>query len=44
MHTTPAAIMCTINDALAPLGVEITETPATPLRVWKLLEQAGVAG
>ena len=44
MHTTPAAIMCAINDALAPLGVEITETPATPLRVWKLLEQAGVAG
>ncbi|HVN43440.1 MAG TPA: xanthine dehydrogenase family protein molybdopterin-binding subunit [Steroidobacteraceae bacterium] len=44
MHTTPAAIACAINDALAPLGVRITETPATPLRVWKLLNEAGAAG
>ena len=29
----PAAIVNAINDALAPLGVEITETPATPRRV-----------
>ncbi|MDY0066778.1 MAG: xanthine dehydrogenase family protein molybdopterin-binding subunit [Steroidobacteraceae bacterium] len=41
MHTTPAAVICAINDALAPLGVQVTETPATPLRVWKLLQQAG---
>lgn len=44
MHTTPAAIACAINDALAPLGLEITETPATPLRVWSLLHRAGAAG
>ena len=30
MHTTPAAIMCAINDALAPLGVRAHEVPATP--------------
>ncbi len=29
----PAAIVNAINDALAPLGVEITEVPATPRRV-----------
>lgn len=44
LHTTPAAVACAVNDALAPLGVQITETPATPLRVWKLLQQAGAAG
>jgi CO/xanthine dehydrogenase Mo-binding subunit len=36
--TTPAAIMNAISDALAPLGVRATEVPATPLRVWKLLQ------
>jgi len=40
MHTTPAAIICAVNDALAPLGVEINETPASPNRLWKLLQQA----
>ena len=44
MHTTPAALACAINDALAPLGVEITETPASPLRVWQLLQKAGATG
>ena len=44
MHTTPAAVACAINDALAPLGVEITERPASALRVWNLLQQAGVGG
>jgi carbon-monoxide dehydrogenase large subunit len=29
----PAAIVNAINDALADLGVEITETPATPRRI-----------
>jgi CO/xanthine dehydrogenase Mo-binding subunit len=38
MHTTPAAILCAINDALAPLGVRATETPASPLRLWRLLQ------
>ncbi len=40
IHTTPAAIMSAINDALAPLGVRATETPATPNRLWKLIQQA----
>jgi len=40
MHTTPAAIMCAINDALAPLGVQALEVPASPHRVWKLLQAA----
>jgi len=44
IHTTPAAVICAINDALAPLGIEVTETPASPMRVWKLLQQAGAAG
>ncbi len=37
IHTTPAAIMCAINDALVPLGVRATEVPATPNRLWKLI-------
>lgn len=40
IHTTPAAILCAINDALAPLGVRATETPASPQRLWKLLQAA----
>jgi len=39
MHTTPAAIMCAINDALAPLGVKAHEVPASPNRVWELIRQ-----
>jgi CO/xanthine dehydrogenase Mo-binding subunit len=39
MHTTPAAIMCAITDALAPLGVRAREVPASPNRVWKLVQQ-----
>jgi CO/xanthine dehydrogenase Mo-binding subunit len=41
IHTTPAAIVCAINDALAPLGVRATETPVTPERLWRLLKQSG---
>jgi len=44
MHTTPAAVICAINDALAPLGIEVRETPASPYRVWKLLTAAGATG
>lgn len=44
MHTTPGAILCAINDALAPLGLEITETPASPHRLWKLLQHAKASG
>ena len=40
MHTTPAAIMCAINDALVPLGVRALEVPASPNRVWKLIRSA----
>ena len=39
MHTTPAAIMCAINDALAPLGVRMLEVPASPNRIWSALRQ-----
>jgi aerobic carbon-monoxide dehydrogenase large subunit len=39
----PAAIVNAINDALAPLGVEISECPATPRRIRAALRQAGVA-
>ena len=41
LGATPAALLCAINDALSPLGLEITETPASPHRLWKLLRQAG---
>jgi carbon-monoxide dehydrogenase large subunit len=40
IHTTPAAILCAVNDALAPLGVRVTEVPATPNRLWKLIHSA----
>ena len=43
MHTTPAAILAAINDALAPFGVRATEIPATPNRLWTLLQGAGRA-
>lgn len=36
---TPAAMLSAINDALAPLGVECTEVPASPVRLWKLIHQ-----
>jgi CO/xanthine dehydrogenase Mo-binding subunit len=46
IHTTPAAVMCAINDALAPLGIRANEVPASPNRLWKLLREAkeGSAG
>lgn len=45
IHTTPAALLCAINDALAPLGARVTEVPATPERVWRALREArGAAG
>jgi CO/xanthine dehydrogenase Mo-binding subunit len=40
IHTTPAAVLCAVNDAIAPLGVQITEAPMSPLRVWKALQGA----
>ncbi|MBK7171153.1 MAG: xanthine dehydrogenase family protein molybdopterin-binding subunit [Gammaproteobacteria bacterium] len=43
MHTTPAAVVCAINDALAPLGVAVRETPASPQQVWSLIRAARAA-
>jgi CO/xanthine dehydrogenase Mo-binding subunit len=40
IHTTPAAVLCAVNDALAPLGVRCTESPATPVRLWQLIQNA----
>jgi CO/xanthine dehydrogenase Mo-binding subunit len=40
IHAAPAAVMCAINDALAPLGVRANEVPATPNRLWKLIRGA----
>jgi aerobic carbon-monoxide dehydrogenase large subunit len=36
----PAAIANAITDALAPLGIEINELPATPERLFRLIEAA----
>jgi len=36
----PAAIANAVSDALAPLGIEITELPVTPERLFRLIEQA----
>jgi len=36
----PAAIIDAIEDALAPYGVQITETPLTPSRLRSLVEEA----
>ncbi|RMF23997.1 MAG: xanthine dehydrogenase family protein molybdopterin-binding subunit [Deltaproteobacteria bacterium] len=41
IHTAPAAVLCAINDALAPLGVMVREVPASPSRLWELLREAG---
>ena len=38
IHVTPAAIFCAVNDALAPLDVELTHANAKPERVWRLLQ------
>jgi len=40
MHTTPAAILSAINDALAPMGARATEVPASPNRLWTLIRAA----
>ncbi|WP_165787076.1 xanthine dehydrogenase family protein molybdopterin-binding subunit [Pseudohalioglobus lutimaris] len=38
IHTTPATIVCAVNDAIAHLGVQTRETPISPNRLWKLLQ------
>jgi carbon-monoxide dehydrogenase large subunit len=37
----PAAIANAVNDALAPLGVELTESPLTPRRIVEALLKVG---
>ena len=37
----PAAIANAIEDALGPLGVRVTETPVSPVRLVELLSRAG---
>lgn len=37
IHTAPAAVLCAVNDALAPAGARVNESPATPLRIWQAL-------
>ena len=39
----PAAVANAISDALAPLGIEITELPVSPERLFRLIEQAKAA-
>ena len=41
IHTTPAAVLCAINDALAPMGQMAREVPAAPKRLWELIRAAG---
>jgi carbon-monoxide dehydrogenase large subunit len=36
----PAAIANALSDALSPLGIEITDLPATPERLYRLIESA----
>ncbi|MFQ5899372.1 MAG: xanthine dehydrogenase family protein molybdopterin-binding subunit [Candidatus Methylomirabilia bacterium] len=38
--TVPAVIANAVSDALAPLGVRISELPITPIRLWELLKAA----
>jgi CO/xanthine dehydrogenase Mo-binding subunit len=37
---TPAALLNAINDALQPLGVRCTSVPASPMRLWQLIQAA----
>ena len=36
----PAAVANAIADALSPLGIDINELPATPERLFRLIEAA----
>jgi hypothetical protein len=40
----PAAIANALSDALSPLGIEIDELPATPRRLFRLIESARARG
>jgi CO/xanthine dehydrogenase Mo-binding subunit len=36
----PAVVANAVSDALAPMGVRITELPITPDRLWRLMREA----
>jgi 2-furoyl-CoA dehydrogenase large subunit len=38
--TVPAVIANAVSDALAPIGVRISELPITPSRLWAMIEGA----
>jgi CO/xanthine dehydrogenase Mo-binding subunit len=38
--TVPAVIANAVSDALAPIGVRISELPMSPSRLWELIEAA----
>ena len=40
----PAAIANAVSDALSPLGIEIDTLPATPERIFRLVEAARSGG
>lgn len=40
----PAAICNAVNDALRPLGAELTETPLTPRRILAAIGKARTRG
>ena len=42
--TVPAVIANAVSDALAPLGIGITELPMSPTRLWARIESARRAG
>jgi 2-furoyl-CoA dehydrogenase large subunit len=42
--TVPAVIANAVSDAVAPLGIGITELPMSPTRLWALIEGARRAG
>ena len=37
----PAALNAAVNDALAPLGIRLTELPMTPERILAAIRAAG---
>ncbi len=40
----PAVVASAVEDALSPLGVEVTGLPLSPNRIWELIGSAGKAG
>jgi len=37
----PAAIVCAVNDALRPFGVEVNDLPLTPARILAAIQSGG---